>query len=91
MTYITFAERYGIEQGIEKGLEQGIEKGREQGERDATLRILRSALKAKFGEEGEALLGLLPEQTPIVRLEELMLQVAVNTTLDVLRPQFSKP
>jgi hypothetical protein len=73
MTYVTFAERYG----------------REQGEREALLRTLRGALKAKFGEEGETLLAQLPEDTPVARLEELALQVAVNTTLDALRPLFS--
>ncbi len=78
VTYITYAERVGLEKGIE------------QGERTALLRTLRTSLKAKFGEEGEALLAQLPEQAPLARLEELALLVAVATTLDALRPHFTQ-
>jgi hypothetical protein len=84
VTFITYAERVGMEKGMEKGLE----KGREEGSRDTSLRSLRAALKAKFGEEGESLLAQLPEQTPLARLEELVLLVAVNSTLDAVRPHF---
>ncbi len=81
VSYISYAERVGLEKGMEKGIEKG--------ERAAFLRTLRASLKAKFGEEGEALLAQLPEETPLSRLEELALQAAVSTTLDSLRPHFS--
>jgi hypothetical protein len=81
MTFVTFVERNAREQGMAQGIEQG--------ERAALVRTLRASLKAKFGEEGEALLAQLPEQMPLPRLEELALQVAVATALDSLRPHFS--
>jgi hypothetical protein len=52
--------------------------------------MLRVVLKAKFGEEGEALLAQLPEQTPLPRLAELAPLVAVATSLDPLRPHFAQ-
>ncbi len=79
VTYITFAERLGMEKGIEKGA------------RESSLRVLRASLKAKFGADGEALLAQLPEQTPLSRLEDLALQVSVATALDTLRPHFTQP
>jgi hypothetical protein len=82
MPFINYAERVGME----KGMEQGIERG----SHDAALRTLRALLKTKFGEEGEALLTQLPEQTPVARLEELTLQVGVATALDSLRPLFAQ-
>jgi hypothetical protein len=78
MTYITYAQRLGRDEGREEGL------------RTAFLLQLQASLKAKFGDEGEAILAQLPEQTPIARLQELALQVAVATTIDSLRPQFSQ-
>jgi hypothetical protein len=74
VAFITFAERFGIEQG----------------ERAAVGRMLRAALKAKFGEDGEALLALLPEQVPVARLEELTVLVAVTAKIDDLRPHFTQ-
>jgi hypothetical protein len=47
-------------------------------------------LKTKFGEEGEALLAHLTEQTPLARFDELILKVAVATALDSLRPHFTQ-
>ncbi len=98
MSFITYAERRGMEKGIEKGREEGMEKGiekgreegKEEGERTALLRTLRAGLKAKFGEEGEALLTQLPEQTSIARLDELSVHVIVATTIDSLRPLFGQ-
>jgi hypothetical protein len=81
VTFIAYAARVGLEKSLEKGIQQG--------ERAAFLRTLRASLKAKFGEEGEALLAQLPEKTPLPRLEELTLQVALATALDSLRPHFS--
>jgi hypothetical protein len=78
VTYIMFAER------------QGIKKGIEQGGRETLLRLLRTSLKGKFGEEGEALLAQLTEQTPVARLEELALQVSLATTIDTVRPLFAQ-
>jgi hypothetical protein len=78
VAYVTFAERLGMEKGMEKG------------ERTGLLRSLRAALKAKFGDAGEALLAQLPEQTPDARLEELVAHVALATTIDSLRSPFSQ-
>lgn len=74
VTFISYAERVGMEKG----------------EQTALLRTLRAALKAKFGDEGEALLAQLPEQTPVARLEELIVVVAGVTAFSDLPPHFGK-
>jgi hypothetical protein len=40
VTYVTNAERFGLEQALERGIERGIEQGIEQGERSLILRQL---------------------------------------------------
>jgi hypothetical protein len=74
---LTFVERDAMQKGMEKGMEKEA-RG-----------MLRLFLKGKFGEEGEALLAQLPEETPVARLEELAVLVAGTTTLDTLRPHFT--
>jgi flagellar biosynthesis/type III secretory pathway protein FliH len=42
MTYVTNAERFGMEQALERGIEQGIEQGMERGiEQEARSLVLR--------------------------------------------------
>jgi hypothetical protein len=64
------------------------QEAREEGKREGLLRSLRALLKAKFGADGEALLAQLPEETLFPRLEELLIQVGMSTSLEVLRPHF---
>jgi hypothetical protein len=77
MSYISFAER------------QGIEKGIEQGERAGLLRGLRALLEARFGPEGAALVDRLGEQPEPGRIESLTRVASTVRTLDELRPHFN--
>lgn len=81
MTYISYAERKGMEKGLEKGLEQGRAEGIRLG--------LRAIVETKFGAAGVALVDQLPETTDVAKLDGLTRAAAKATTLDDLRPLFA--
>lgn len=97
VTFVTYAERYGLEKGLEKGLEQGLEKGlekgleqgREQGEQKGMLRSVRSVLKARFQAEGAALGEAIPEDADVARLEALLQAASTAVTLDEIRARMT--
>jgi predicted transposase YdaD len=53
MSYISIAERFGIEKGLERGLlqgmQQGLEKGRLEGRAEGESALLLKQLSRKFG------------------------------------------
>lgn len=69
VSYISFAERYGMEQGLEKGLLQGIEV----------------ALELKFQAEGLALFSAIQQQKDVDLLQRILATVRTATTLDDVR------
>jgi hypothetical protein len=76
MTYISFAERYGREQGIEQGEVQGARK------------TLEAIMTAKFGAEGTALVQRLGQTADLARLNELSCAAALAISLDDVRALF---
>jgi flagellar biosynthesis/type III secretory pathway protein FliH len=90
MAFITNAERQAMAKARELGWAEGYAKGLEEGAREASLRLLRALLKAKFGKEGEDLMTLVQEQSPVPCLEEMVIQVGIATKIDSLPSQLSQ-
>jgi hypothetical protein len=101
MTFITFAERYGMEKGLKEGFEKGekaglekgekagLEKGEkaglEKGERKGLLDALRILLETRFGSEGASLAATLDEQADAARLQALLRAAGAAGSLDEVR------
>ncbi len=75
MTYITTAERIGMERGHQEGVEQGLREGVAQGLREGLLRAIRTGLSLKFGAAG---VQLYPD---ICKVEDINTLEAVNVAL----------
>jgi hypothetical protein len=81
MTYVTFAERYGIEQGLAQGRVEGEAIGRIQG----LLAGIVAVLDVKFGPSGADLLPTLQEIDDPTRLEAILDTIKTAATLDEVR------
>lgn len=82
MSYVSYAERRGIEQGIEQGLALGRVAGLRSG-----IAIL---LESKFGAAGVALLPEIGQLTEPSRLEAVMARLATATTLGEVRAAYAE-
>jgi Domain of unknown function (DUF4351) len=84
VTYVTNAERFGIEKGIEQGLEQGLERGLEQGmiqgERSLILRLLSRRVGTLSSEVRSQVESLSLEQ--LESLGEALLDFSTAADLD---------
>jgi hypothetical protein len=81
MSYVTAAERYGIEQGLAQGRAEGTAVGQIQG----LLTGIEVVLEVKFGDAGTTLMPLLREIDDSARLEAILRQIKMATTLDEVR------
>jgi Domain of unknown function (DUF4351) len=84
MTYVTNAERFGIEQGIKQGIEQGVEQGIEQGiEQEARSLVLRllSRRIGRIAPEAETKISAL-SVSQLESLGEALLDFSKPTDLD---------
>ena len=80
MTYITSAERIGIQKGIQLGLEQGLEQGLLQGEKAVLLRLL----ERKFGDVPAAYRDRIAQaQSSHDLLEWADVLIAANTLAEI--------
>ena len=89
MSYITYAERVGIEKGIQQGIQEGIQQGMEQGVRQGLLAAIELGLELKFGDDG---LRLYPEIAKIsdnAILHIVVKKLRVATTLAEVRRMYA--
>lgn len=77
MTYVTSAERYGIEQGLAQGRTEGAIGG--------LLRGIATALEIKFGPASADLLPRIQEISDPARLEAILDTIKTAATLDEVR------
>ena len=81
MSYITTAERIGIE----KGLQQGVKEGREQGMHQGLLKAIRLGLELKFGSRGLKLYPEVSKISDVAVLDAVSEALLVAETLDEVR------
>ena len=88
MPFVTFAERYGMEQGekiglekgLEKGIEQGMEKGIEKGLAKGMMKAIEAVLDVRFPDAAPSLMTRVMQVNDIAQLQRL-LQVAKTAPL----------
>ena len=73
MTYLTYAERIGLEEGLEQGLRQGLLPG------------IELALKLKFGQAGVVLMPEIRQIEDVARLQAVQASIEFAATPDAVR------
>ena len=73
MTYLTYAERIGLEEGLEQGLRQGLLPG------------IELALKLKFGLAGVALMPEIRRIEDVALLQAVQASIEFAATPDAVR------
>jgi hypothetical protein len=81
MTYVTSAERYGIEQGLAQGRAEGTIEGQLRG----LLRGISAVLNVKFGAAGTEIMPILQKISDPARLEAILATIETAATLDEVR------
>ena len=77
MTYVTYAERVGVE--------KGIQLGRVEGEREGLLAAIELGLDLKFGADGLHLYPELAQVTDVATLHAIVAALKQPVTLEELR------
>jgi hypothetical protein len=89
MSYITTAERIGMEKGIEKGMEKGMEKGIKQSI-PTIHQAIALAIQAKFGKLGQPLIKRAYQMHDLKTLQKLMEKLMHAQSLSEARKAFNK-
>ncbi|HUG93147.1 MAG TPA: hypothetical protein VML55_20060 [Planctomycetaceae bacterium] len=80
MPYLSTMERWGIERGLAEGRERGLAEGT----REQALRDIESGLKAKFADDGLALMPAIRQIDELQRLEAILDRLWTATNLEEL-------
>ena len=86
MTFITTAERVGIE----KGLAEGLEKGREEGREEGLLAGIELGLKLRFAADGLALMPEIRQIQDADLLQQVLASIEQADTPDAVRQVWTK-
>lgn len=85
MPFVTFAERYGFEQGEQEGRKEGLKEGLKEGHRKGLLEGLALSLELKFGEAGTAFVPELERQEKLETLEAVLVAIKSASSVEDLR------
>ena len=94
MTFITTAERVGMEKGLAEGLakgrQEGIEKGIEKGIEEGLLEGIEALLETRFGAAGLALLPEIRDAQNAGMLRQIMASLKHADSPEVVRRVWAK-
>ncbi|HEX7377050.1 MAG TPA: hypothetical protein VF278_08055 [Pirellulales bacterium] len=85
-TFLTTAERVGLEKGLAEGLEKGLQKGREEG----LLAGIELALKLRFAAEGLALMPEIRQIQDADLLQRILGSIERADNADAVRQVWAK-
>ena len=86
MTFITTAERVGME----KGLAEGLEKGREEGREEGLLAGIEALLEVRFAAAGLALMPEVRQIQDADLLRRILASIKQADTPDAVRQVWAK-
>ena len=88
MSYITIAEKKGVQKGIKEGLQKGIKEGIQKGKIQGLQHAIITILKVKFGEAGLAYADAIKTIEELDKLEDLLEKIEKVDTIEQLQKIF---